>query len=254
MNRTFKTIIALSLIAVLVLATLTGCKKKVRWEQRPEEVTETIEPDEEFIGTLAGGWSGAEACGAALPEEVQAAFDKALEGYDGMTFEPITLLSSQVVAGMNYAILCKGTPVVPNPTPSLKVVIVYSRFDGTAEIISVADFSVADFNTGEIASESIETGVPGGWFVTDIPACELPEEAGEALNKAKENFEGSEIEPLAYLGSQVVAGLNFAYVARLTTVTDDPVSTLNVVIVYRDLSGGATVTTIEPLNIADYRE
>ena len=43
---------------------------------------------------------------AALPNDVAKAFSKAVEGFTGSTLEPVAYLGSQVVAGMNYMILC----------------------------------------------------------------------------------------------------------------------------------------------------
>lgn len=272
--------IALLIVAVLVAASLSGCAKKQTVdpaefkmkgnEEGQVEMKKTgeIAPDgqeiydatgdEEVVDVtdgdiLMGGWNIGIAEGAALPEEVQTAFDKALEGYVGMSLEPIAYLGSQVVAGANYAILCKGTPVVPGATPALKVVIIYAALDGSASISSVSDFSVADYNTGDMNTKA-ETGVPGGWFASTEPACELGEEPAEALNKALEGFVGSNVEPLAVVGSQVVAGMNFAYICRLTTVTPDAMPSLGVVIVYRDLSGNASISGINTLNIGDFNK
>ena len=53
---------------------------------------------------LAGGWENAPHEAVELPADAQAAFDEALEGLDGAAYTPVALLSTQVVAGMNYCI------------------------------------------------------------------------------------------------------------------------------------------------------
>ena len=57
---------------------------------------------------VVGGWTVTK--DAKLSDEAKAAFDKALEGLTGVSYEPVALLGTQVVAGKNYAILCRITP------------------------------------------------------------------------------------------------------------------------------------------------
>lgn len=272
MRITTKRLITATLITALAVSALTGCRDtKKQSETAPDgmdiidasgdgELEEIIDPgsivmrtEEDDVMNITGGWSNSEVFGSALSEEAGAALDKALENYEGMTFRPITLLGSQVVAGLNYAILCEAAPVVPDPVYSLKVVIVYARFDGTAEITSVSDFSVADFNTGDIAEFEAGLRTLGGWQVSDAPACALPEEAATAFTTAVADHSCT-IEPLALLSTQVVAGLNYSFFVRVTPAGEDSMSSAAVMIVYRDLSGNATITSLVPLKIGNYRQ
>ena len=59
---------------------------------------------------LAGGWQAAES--AEVTEQALEAFSIACEAIDGAGYEPIALLGTQVVAGMNYCILCRVAPAV----------------------------------------------------------------------------------------------------------------------------------------------
>ncbi len=77
------------------------------------------------------------------------ALDKALEGLNGADYEPVAYIGSQVVAGTNYCILCKITPVVPNATPSYALVYVYEDLDGNAEIIDTQDIEIGT-NGGDV--------------------------------------------------------------------------------------------------------
>lgn len=267
--------IAILLIAVMVTASFCGCKKQkdagevvMKEETGKTENTQGTDEimyidasgdgEEEYVdpfaaeSILCGGWNVGIAAGAALPEEVQKRFDTALLDYEGMTFRPIALLGSQVVAGTNYSILCMGAPVIPNPVPSLKIVTLYADLQGGAKIIYVKDFNIGDYNTGEKNGSTSDTIVPGGWSVSYEPACELTEVAAEAFAGATEGIIGVSYDPLAVVGNQVVAGMNYAYICRLSPVVPDPVGTLNVVIVYRNLSGESQITSIVPLNLADY--
>ena len=92
--------------------------------------------------TMAGGWSPVVQEAGQLPEDAQAAFDKALEQLDGATYTPVALLSTQVVAGTNYCILCQITPVVPDPVPTWALVYIYADLQGNAEIMNVYELYI----------------------------------------------------------------------------------------------------------------
>ena len=87
--------------------------------------------------TLVGGWTPVESEAAVLPDDAQAAFDKATEGLVGATYTPVALLSTQLVAGTNYCILCQITPVVPDAVPTWNLVYIYADLEGNAEILNV---------------------------------------------------------------------------------------------------------------------
>ena len=96
---------------------------------------------------LAGGWQNVPCEAVELPEDAQAAFDKALDGLVGAHYVPVALLSTQVVAGMNYCILCQITPVVPNPTPTWALVYIYADLQGNASITNVYELYVDRHST-----------------------------------------------------------------------------------------------------------
>jgi hypothetical protein len=51
-------------------------------------------------------------------------------------------MSTQVVAGMNYCILCQITPVVPNATPAWSLVYIYADAKGNARVTNVYDLYI----------------------------------------------------------------------------------------------------------------
>ena len=89
-------------------------------------------------GMLAGGWQASE--NPAVTEELQAVFDKGLEGLVGVNYGPVAYLGSQVVAGTNHAFLCQATVVVPNAAPSWKILFLYEDLQGNVSVLSIADF------------------------------------------------------------------------------------------------------------------
>lgn len=103
--------------------------------QDPDTAVEpNIDPD-----FLVGAWESWTGNPLEIPDDVKAAFEKAMEGLVGCTYEPIAILGSQVVSGMNYCLLCKTTVVTPDAPVSYTLVYIYEALDGTAEILSIQD-------------------------------------------------------------------------------------------------------------------
>ena len=96
---------------------------------------------------MTGGWENVPHEIAELPADAQAAFDKAVEGLVGAEYVPVALLSTQVVAGTNYCILCQITPVAPNATPTWALVYIYADLDGNAEITNVYELYIDRHST-----------------------------------------------------------------------------------------------------------
>lgn len=84
-----------------------------------------------------GAWQ--ETDSPAMTEEATAAFNKATEGFVGVDYVPVALLSTQTVAGTNYCILCEATVVYPGAEMHYAVVNVYESLEGNANIISAID-------------------------------------------------------------------------------------------------------------------
>ena len=88
----------------------------------------------------------------------------------------------------------------------------------------------------------------GGWNVTE--SIEITEERKAVFDKALEGLVGVNYEPLAYLGSQVVAGTNHCFLCRATVVYPGATPGLALVYIYQDLEGNATIMTIESFDLA----
>ena len=94
----------------------------------------------------------------------------------------------------------------------------------------------------ELGPKLERTEKTGGW--TDAKDTELTEERIAIFNKATERLLGVNYEPVEYLGSQVVAGINHCYLCWATPVSQDAAPHLVRVYIYEDLNGGCTVTEI----------
>ena len=78
-----------------------------------------------------------------MTKDAKAAFEKATEGFVGVDYVPVVLLSEQVVAGTSYRILCEAATVYPGAEMHYAVVTVYRSLEGSANILSATDSYVS---------------------------------------------------------------------------------------------------------------
>ena len=90
----------------------------------------------------AGGWKLVPHEAEELPEDAQAAFNKAVEKLDGAEYTPVSLMATQLVSGMNYCILCQVTPVVPRAETEWALVYIYADLHGNAEVMNVYELYI----------------------------------------------------------------------------------------------------------------
>ena len=98
---------------------------------------------------MVGGWEVYASEEAILPDEASGALEEALKGLVGAEYTPVALLATQIVAGTNYCILCRVTPVVPDAVPAWALVYVYADLEGGAQILAVTDLDIDLPQTGE---------------------------------------------------------------------------------------------------------
>lgn len=240
------------LLTVLCVLTLAACASS---QPQPATEAETSAKGEE---PLDGGWTLSESDAATLPEEVQTAFDKATDSLTGGYYVPVGYLGSQVVAGMNYALLCELFPSTKTsdtaPEGKFEVIIIYNDLNGNAEITHAAGFNVADYTSdgGKTKSEVLA----GGWSAPEKAyKATIPEDAQAAFDQAMQTYEGNALEATALLGTQVVSGVNYAFLCHSTAgAGDDAQSVIQIVTVYRDLDGNAQITNICTLDAADFNK
>ena len=240
----------LLLMSLMMVFAFAACGNSSQ-EPAGEETAATEAAEE----PMTGGWEiDTEAVAVELPEEVQAAFKKAVEQLDGNDLTPLAYFSKQIVAGTNYQILCRSLPVTENPVPKLQVVVIYADLEGNAEITNIADFNIADYTEGDGADLHAED-VTGGWEVPeDYTKAELPDQVKAAFEKGIEQVGGSTFTPMAYLGSQVVAGTNYAVLVEGELASQEPVNNIQVAVVYEDLDGNVELTNICTLDPADFNQ
>ena len=91
-------------------------------------------------------------------------------------------------------------------------------------------------------------GATGAWQIAADIA--LTPERLVPLEDALTGLVGVAYEPVAYLGSQVVAGRNHCYLCRATVVYPDAQSSWKLVYVHEPLKGVAEITRIADLDLA----
>ena len=208
--------------------TETGSEKNSPSETKKQEEGTTFDREET---PMVGGWSINK--GHFSPEEnkdAMKAFHKAING-----------LGSQVVAGTNYAYLCRGNVVVPDAEPTYLILYVYENLIGKARILG---------------SQSIFTGDLGGVigdFNLNTGKTELQENAAvsAAFEKAVVNLAGVSYEPIAYLGLQAVdgEGPTYAVLCLEKAGTASAKTKLSMITIYEDLGGKAKIRSTEDVEI-----
>ena len=194
-----------------------------------------------------GSWqANKKASAVKLPKAVQKAFNKATKKYTGVTFTPMAYFGEQVVAGTNYALICKATTVTAKPTISLKKVTIFVNLKGKAKITGVKNFNLASYAKDKAY---VVSNAPGSWLVpkNHSVATDMPKAAVRAFNKATKNFDGNQLEPIAYLGKQLVSGTNYMFLCHGKTITKEPVNLIQVVTVNKNLTGKAEIMSIYSL-------
>ena len=186
---------------------------------------------------IAGGWTAPDS--PAVTKEVKDVLAKATETLTGGTYEPVAYLGSQVVAGTNYRILCKYTPATKNPTSKYVLVTVYEDLDGNASLSGILNSDAEVLVTDEV--------IDGGWTAPATP--DVTDEAAEALLAAAKNAVGATYNPVALLGTQVVAGTNYSILCEITPVTENAEAHYAVVIVYSGADGSTSI--LETYDLTD---
>ena len=101
-----------------------------------------------------------------------------------------------------------------------------------------------------ISAAAAEGTLTGGWTPSRDPA--VTDEFRALFEKGTETLTGVSYVPVAYLGSQVVAGINHAFLCQAVTAYPGSLETAPayaVVYLYEDLSGGVSILSIADFDI-----
>ena len=242
--------ILIVLLAALLAVTAVACKANVEPKAAAqEEANEEMNAAQENELTnepLAGGWTPAE--DFSVTDERKAVFDKGMAALLGVDYEPLAYLGSQVVAGTNHVFLVKGTAVVPTRPLSYALAYFYEDLQGNARIMNIADLPIVPGENGAMTPP--EEGPMGAWYYAEDPAFTDEDEA--KLEAALQNQVGASYAIVAYLGEQVVAGLNRCLLVQVTPVVPNARPHYALAYVYTDLEGNSSLTQVVDLDVGAY--
>lgn len=90
----------------------------------------------------------------------------------------------------------------------------------------------------------------GGWQVnTTVSTQKLGKAEKKVFSKATDGLVGATYTPLAVLGTQVVAGMNYCFLCHCASATYPATNSICKMYVYQDLSGKAKITKIKELSL-----
>jgi len=150
-----------------------------------------------------------------MPEKVATAVSALNDKLIGAEYTPIAYLGSQVVNGINHAVLAEQLITTGKDTKNV-VVLIFNEKGMDCTLVAI--------------ERVLESGGEAGGIVVDT-TTDIPEEAQEAFDTVFEGFVGSKVEPFVYLGSQVVKGVNYIFAAEVTPVVENPETKVAIVIV-----------------------
>ena len=94
--------------------------------------------------------------------------------------------------------------------------------------------------------QALAAPLMGGWASTEDSS--ITEEARAVFDKATEELEGAEYEPVDLLATQVVAGRNYCFLSRVRPNAPDAVPGYAFVYIYEDLHGDAEIMNIQEIS------
>lgn len=118
---------------------------------------------------------------------------------------------------------------------------------------SSSEPSASDAQTSTSRQESADA-VSGEWKIdTEPPSASFSDEQQALFQKATEGVLDVSYGPVAVIGQQVVAGMNYAYLCQNTYWEGDATPEWAVVTIYNDLEGNAQIVEEKTLDVANVR-
>ena len=163
---------------------------------------------------MVGAWKVKPVVGG-MPEKVATAFTDVLGKLVGAEYTPIAYLGSQVVNGVNHAILAEQLLVTGKDTKNVVLIVLNEREE---------KFTIANIE------RVVEGGDGLGGTAIDVKT-EIPAEAKEAFDAVLGGNVGTTIKPFALLATQVTKGINYVFAAKVSPVVANPEPSVEIVFV-----------------------
>lgn len=200
--------------------------------------------DSGYTEFLAGGWEvNTGSTSISKNAAAKAAFKKATAGLLGVSYQPIAVLGTQVVAGTKYAILCKATPVIPDAAPDITIMYIYENVDGTVDIDGF---------------QTIISGGDKGGFKANTGKFTIKNKKNKAVysayKKAMKELVGVDYKPVLYLGSQNKSGSNYMILCRSQAVYPNAPYEWSLVTVSKSAKGKVKLGDVQTLELGNTDE
>lgn len=91
------------------------------------------------------------------------------------------------------------------------------------------------------------------WTIYDDTTPAYTDDEKAIFDQAIGSLTSANYELVRVLGTQVVAGTNYAFLARGSIVTAEPSTSWYVVVAYQDLEGNVSLTSAQPVDLADLK-
>ena len=162
-----------------------------------------------------GGWN-IKVSTSGMPQKVVTAMAK-INSLLGAKYTEVAYLGNQLANGTNHAVLAEQVVITGEDTKNVVIVTINEK----PETIETALVGITPIVEG------------GGKFGgTNINlTTEIPEDAQQLFNEATAGFVGSNIKPFAFVGTKVVKGIDYKFIAEVTAVTLNPTPYIAVVTV-----------------------
>lgn len=215
---------------------------------QPEEIIDLDTPlagPDGTEGGMTGGWKATDS--ADMSKEATAAFEKAMEGIEGVKYEPVAYLAQQQDSGTNYAVLCKAKDDSPDAQPYYAIVYINENPEGNAKVLDIVSMT----RNGEVDKNAAAKQKKDSW-----PVAEEQEPGIGAFKKAVQNLLGVKYTPVYVLSSQKDAsGTDYCVLAHAKPVTPEAEAYYILATVHEDASGDVKITEFRNLDIgAIYEE
>ena len=215
-----KKVLTLLLITLLIL---TGCNNK----------------EETKVGSWKDDMNSKQ---LTINNDALKAYKEATKDYKDKELEAVALLGEQVVAGTNYMFLCKSD--------TYKIVIIYKNLEGKSTLISVNNFDYTKYVNQDISYKN--ENIVGGWQVTTPKeGTKLQSDIQKSFDNAIKKIQGISYIPIANLGTQIVAGTNYAILCYGTVNNNSGIYLLTL---YKDLNNTDDIVSSAYIDLADFNK
>lgn len=226
-----KRVLALFLASLLSFSmTACGTSPKETPDKTAVDKSKDKNTDSDSSDPVLGGYETPDS--PVITDDIQKICEKAFADTSGVSYAPVALIGTQIVAGTNYCILFRMAPVIPDPTETYELGYLYQDLDGNVEVTDIVDSQI----------ETNLSDSDGGWTQPDSP--ELTEDVSQVFENAVSGLTGVGYTPLALLSTQVVSGTNYRIFCEKTATTQEAESEYCILTVYQDLNGNAEITDV----------